>query len=91
MSNSKYVLFASTYTNITNVFTDLVSDSALNNNGVSQSREYFTSSLCEAVQEFQKSDIYTIFKANHRSQIFLYLLLENGCVQKIEIEKEIQQ
>lgn len=89
MTKSKYVLFASTYANITNVFTDLVSDSALNNNGVSQYREYFTFSLREAVQEFRESDTYILFKDTHRSRTFIYLLLENGYVQRIE--DEVQQ
>lgn len=86
MTNGKYILFASTYANIKNVFTDLVSDSALNNKGVSPCREYFTSSLREAVHEFRGSDIYTAFNDNHRSQIYIYLLLENGKVKKTEDE-----
>ena len=86
MTKSKYVLFASTYTNIKYVFKDLEGDSALNNNGVSSCREYFTSSLREAVQEFRESDTYTLFKENHRCQVLIYLLLEDGYVQRIEDE-----
>lgn len=79
-----FTLFVSTYSNITNPYSDLNGDRALNLNRASSSCRYDASSLEEAIQLFYSSETYNDFCKNHHVRIYTYLWLEDGTVKRVD-------
>ena len=80
----KFTLFASTYSSITNPYSDLIGDRALDLDGTSSTCEFDVSSLDKAIQLFHSSETYFDFCEKHLGRVYTYLCLEDGRVENVD-------
>ena len=79
-----FTLFVSTYPNITNLYSDLLGDIALNLNRTSATCKFHTPSLDEAIKQFHLSETYKAFREEHTGRLYTYLLLEGARVECVD-------
>ena len=84
MEGAMFTLFVSTYSNITNLFSDLTGDIALELNRISKACKYYVSSLDEAIKQFRLSDTYKMFREEHIGRLYIYLLNKDATVERVD-------
>ena len=83
MEVTMFILFASTYSNITNPLTDLVGDIALELNQTTKACKYDTTTLEEAVNQFCLSEIYKTFCEKVTGRVYVYRVFEDASVMRV--------
>ena len=84
MEENMFELFVSTYSNITNPFSDLTGDQALGLNRASSTCKIDAPSLEEAIKLFYLSDTYKAFREKHTGRLYTYLWLDAVNVKHVD-------
>lgn len=84
MEGAMFTLFVSTYSNITNLFSDLTGDIALELNRTSKACKYDVSSLDEAIKQFRLSDTYKVFREEHMGRLYIFLVNKDATVERVD-------
>lgn len=84
MEENMFELFVSTYSNITNPFSDLAGDRALDLNRASSTCRVDAPSLEEAIKQFYLSDNYKAFRETHTGRLYTYLWLDAISVKRVD-------
>lgn len=79
-----FELFVSTYSNITNPFSDLAGDRALDLKRASSTCKIDASSLDEAINQFYLSDTYSAFREEHAGRLYTYLWVDVISVKRVD-------
>ena len=79
-----FELFVSTYSNITNPFSDLTGDQALGLNRASSTCKIDAPSLEEAIKQFYLSDTYRAFREERAGRLYTYLWVDAISVKRVD-------
>ncbi len=79
-----FELFVSTYSNITNPFSDLAGDRALDLKRASSTCKIDASSLDEAIKQFYLSDTYRAFRKEYTGRLYTYLWVDAISVKRVD-------
>ncbi|MBR0040818.1 MAG: hypothetical protein IJP64_05510 [Oscillospiraceae bacterium] len=79
-----FELFVSTYPNITNPFSDLAGDRALDLYGASSTCIVDASSLEEAIDQFCLSETFKTFREKHTGRVYIYIWLDATSVKRVD-------